>query len=147
LVKHRAPEKELPLIASDMAMVATICDTGDSRLAPLARKFWPGPLTIILPSFDRSKTYAIRVSSDPIAHQIVQAYGSPLVSTSANISGRPPVVDPRRMDESIRDAVAVLIDAGFTPGGAPSTIVSLIERPGKIVRQGAIPATQIVSFI
>jgi L-threonylcarbamoyladenylate synthase len=146
-LKKRPPEKQLPLIASDISMIATVCDTGDSRFAPLARKFWPGPLTIVLTSTDRSRSFAIRVSSHPVARQIVEAFGSPLVSTSANLTGKPAVSNPRLLPDELTADVSILVDAGTCEGGSPSTIVSLIERPGKILREGAIPAAEIVSLL
>jgi L-threonylcarbamoyladenylate synthase len=146
-LKMRPQEKQLPLIASDIPMVSAVCDTGDSRFAALARKFWPGPLTIVLASTDRSTTFAIRVSSHPVARQIVEAFGSPLVSTSANLTGEPAVSAPRSLPAEIAAGVDILVDAGTCEGLAPSTIVSLVERPGKILREGAIPATEIVSLL
>lgn len=146
-LKQRPLEKEPPLIASDVAMVATVCDTADSRFAAFAGRFWPGPLTLVLPSIDRSKSYAIRVSSHPVARQIAQAFGSPLVSTSANRSGEPAVKDSRFLPEPIKQAVAILVEGGVLPGGAPSTIVSLLERPGTVLRQGAISLSEIVSLL
>ncbi|MCI0412500.1 threonylcarbamoyl-AMP synthase [bacterium] len=146
-LKNRPPEKQLALIASDISMVATVCDTGDSRFAALAMRFWPGPLTIALPSTDRSTSFAIRVSSHPVARQIVEAFGSPLVSTSANLTGEPAVSDPQSLSEQITAGVSILVDGGILAGGAPSTIVSLVERPGKILREGAIPAAEIVSLL
>ena len=121
--------------------------TADSRFAAFAGRFWPGPLTLVLPSIDRSKSYAIRVSSHPVARQIAQAFGSPLVSTSANRSGEPAVKDSRFLPEPIKQAVAILVEGGVLPGGAPSTIVSLLERPGTVLRQGAISLSEIVSLL
>jgi L-threonylcarbamoyladenylate synthase len=146
-LKKRPLDKELPLIASDIAMVASLCDVADSRFVTLAKKFWPGPLTLVLPGTDRSKSYAIRVSSHPVARQLAQAFGSPIVATSANRSGEPPVTDSELLPETFKGQVAVIVKGGPSAGGLPSTIVSLLERPGKIVRQGAIPWSEIVSFI
>jgi L-threonylcarbamoyladenylate synthase len=146
-LKNRPPEKELPLIASDMPMVSTICDTGDSRFVVLARKYWPGPLTLVLPSLDGSRTYAVRVSSNSVARQIAEGFGAPIVATSANRSGDPPVQNPRLLPETLSDGLDLLIDSGASPGGEPSTIVSLTAQPGKILREGAIPAYEIVSLL
>ncbi len=117
-LKRRPVEKELPLIASDITMVASVCDTGDSRFVDLAAKFWPGPLTVVLPSIDRSRTFAIRVSSHPVARQIAQAFGSPIVSTSANRGGEPPTFDPKHLPEDIKENITVLVDAGASTGGS-----------------------------
>jgi L-threonylcarbamoyladenylate synthase len=147
LVKQRPLEKEVPMIASDITMVASFCDTSDSRFVTLAGRFWPGPLTMVLPALDRTKTYAIRVSSNAVARQLAQAFGLPVVSTSANLSGEPAVIDPQLLHQSIRQEIAVLVEAGPSPGGLPSTIVSLLETPGKVLREGAIPLSQFVSLL
>lgn len=146
-LKRRSPEKQLPLIASGISMVATVCDTGDSRFTALARKFWPGPLSIVLPSTDRARSFAIRVSSNPVARQIVEGFGSPLVSTSANLTGEPAVSDPGSLPAEIIAGVSIFVDGGACEGGSPSTIVSLVEKPGKILREGAISAAEIVSLL
>jgi L-threonylcarbamoyladenylate synthase len=146
-LKQRAPEKELPLIAADISMVSSVCDTGDPRFVALVKKFWPGPLTLVLPSLDRSQSFAVRVSSHPIAKQIAEAFGSPIVSTSANRSGDPPISDPKMLPQQMTEKIAILVDAGLTEGGSPSTIVSLLERPGRILREGAIPASQLLSLL
>src|SRR5262245_22421024 len=66
-LKNRDSEKELPLIAASTKMVSQICDTFDPRFKILSAKYWPGPLTIVLPSLGRFRSYAIRVSSNPVA--------------------------------------------------------------------------------
>lgn len=146
-LKQRPLEKELPLIAADSTMVSSLCDTTDSRFPVLAKAFWPGPLTLVLPSRDGNGSYAIRVSSHPVARQLAKALGQPLVSTSANRSGEPSLHSPDQLPESMKPLIAVLVDSGPTAGSLPSTIVSLLERPGKILREGAIPAAEIVSLL
>jgi L-threonylcarbamoyladenylate synthase len=145
--KGRSAEKELPLIASDEEMVAKFCDTNDPRLKKLAARFWPGPLTIVLPSKDGVRNYAIRISSHPIARSLAKSFGGPIVSTSANASGSSPVQDPRNLLDSIQKNVGLLLDAGLCPGGFPSTIISLLEKPGRILREGAIHTREIVSLL
>jgi L-threonylcarbamoyladenylate synthase len=145
--KQRAQDKDLPLIASDLQMVATICEVKDQRLPILAKEFWPGPLTIILPSVDAKTSWAVRISSHPVARDIAGSFGAPIVSTSANLSGQPPVADPNMLPEEMRKHVTVLLDGGVCPGGMPSTIISLLENPAKIVREGAIPAEKILSLL
>ena len=145
--KGRSAEKELPLIASDEEMVAKFCDTNDPRLKKLAARFWPGPLTIVLPSKDAAHNYAIRISSNPIACNLAKSFGAPIVSTSANASGSSPVQDPRNLLDSIQKNVSLLLDAGLCPGGFPSTIISLLEKPGRILREGAIHSREILSLL
>src|SRR4029079_5986016 len=115
--KGRSSEKELPLIASDQEIVARLCVTDDPRFEILSNRFWPGPLTIVLPAKDGVNQYAIRVSSHPVARLLAKSFGSPIVSTSANLSGLPPVEDPQRLSESVQKGIAVLLDAGICAGG------------------------------
>ena len=146
-IKGRSGEKELPLIAADEEMVAELCDTNDPRLKKLMDLFWPGPLTIVLPSKGGTRNYAIRISSNPIARGLAKSFGGPIVSTSANASGSSPVQDPRNLLDSIQKGVSLLLDAGLSPGGFPSTIISLLEKPGRILREGAIHTREIVSLL
>jgi L-threonylcarbamoyladenylate synthase len=146
-VKKRSEEKDLPLIACDLQMVSSICDTSDSRLAALAKRFWPGPLTIVLYSSQGTGSFAVRVSSHPIARRLAKSFGLPIVSTSANLSGEPPLQDPRSLANSVEQNVDVLLDDGLCRGKEPSTIVSLLIRPGMILREGAIPAEQVLSLL
>jgi len=142
-IKGRAHEKELPFIVSDTAMIAAFCDVGDPRFHRLSQKFWPGPLTLVLPSRDRKVSYAVRVSSHPIARQISLNFQGPIVSTSANLSGQLPVSEPAELSAGIRSDIAVLIDGGRCAGEKPSTIVSLLQAPAVILREGAVPSQEI----
>jgi L-threonylcarbamoyladenylate synthase len=145
--KGRSADKELPLIASDEEAVGKLCDTNDPRLKKLMDQFWPGPLTIVLPSKDGVCNYAIRISSHPIARELAKSFGGAIVSTSANASGSSPVQDPRNLLDSVQKGVSLLLDAGICPGGYPSTIISLLEKPGRILREGAIHSREILSLL
>jgi L-threonylcarbamoyladenylate synthase len=139
-LKGREVEKDLPLIAGDVEMVAEFCDVRDSRFLLLAERFWPGPLTMVLKAGKGSgASYAVRVSSHPVAVQLSAHYKGPIISTSANLSGEDPVSDPGQLPSQILEGIAVLIDGGQTPGGKPSTIISLIEPETKLLREGTIP--------
>ena len=146
-LKQRGIEKELPMIAGDFAQVALICDTTDPRVRVFADKFWPGPLTLVLPAKTESRSFAIRISSHPVAREIARTFGRPIVSTSANRSGERPISDPQFLTKDFEGAISVLLNAGLTSGEKPSTIVSLLERPGKILREGVVSAAEIVSLL
>jgi L-threonylcarbamoyladenylate synthase len=146
-LKQRDIEKQLPLIAADTEMVSRFCRVDDLRFWSLARRFWPGPLTLVLPSLDHQTSYAVRISSHPVARQISRAFGAPIVSTSANLSGEPPVADPIQLSETLQKEIEILVDAGTCPGGAPSSIVSLLEDPPRVLRQGAIGSDEIFSAL
>lgn len=143
-LKSRAQEKRLPVIAADAAMVALHCDITNPWFQKLADRFWPGPLTLVLPLLDSPNSCAVRVSSHPIARQLSLGLNGFVVSTSANQSGEPALADPQNLPQEFRDRVRILIDAGPCNAGLPSTILSLIEDPPKILREGAISTDEIL---
>ncbi len=142
-LKVREAGKVLPLIAADVPMVKRFCITAHRLFDVLSNRFWPGPLTLVLPDRSSSATIAIRVSSHPVARQISQAFQSPIVSTSANRSGEPAVQDPQNFPQQFRDSVEIMINTGICQGGLPSTILSLTENDPKLLREGAIPFREI----
>jgi len=144
-LKEREAGKELPLIAADVAMVERFCLTRNPFFKILSERFWPGPLTLVLPARDSHTTCAMRVSAHPIARQISHAFQSPIVSTSANRSGEPPVQNPQDFSPEFLEGVEIMIDSGVCPGGLPSTIVSLTGNHPRVLREGAISSTEIDS--
>jgi len=146
-IKGRAAEKELPCIAADLPMIARRCDVSDPRVTALAAKFWPGPLTLVLPMLDGSGSLAVRISSHPLARSISAQMQSPVVSTSANLSGEPAMREPAQLLPSIRSGIDLLIDSGTTPGGKASTILSLLSHPAEVIREGAIAREDLEAFL
>lgn len=142
--KGRSVEKDLPVIASGLEMVRRDFDDRDHRIAKLAERYWPGPLTLVLP-LRNGGNMAVRVSSNPVACELSRRFGKPVVSTSANRSGEPPVSEPQAIPAALVPFISILLDGGRTPGGAPSTIVSLLETPARMIRDGAISATEVMA--
>jgi L-threonylcarbamoyladenylate synthase len=81
----------------------------------------------------------VRVPDHGIARAIAAACGRPITATSANISGGPATADPDAVERTLGDRIDLLIDAGPTPGGPPSTIVDVAGGAPRLVRAGAIP--------
>lgn len=150
-LKGRAREKTLPLIVADWRMVSTYL-----RLQPeeyrLARLFWPGPLSLVVEvddavsplARDSSGRSAVRMTPHPIAGALCRAAGAPLVSSSANKSGEPPVSAPARIDPRLR-AESFFLDALPWPaGGLPSTLIKVRGTRIFVVREGALPSSLFV---
>jgi L-threonylcarbamoyladenylate synthase len=128
----------------------------DEPAAALAQRFWPGPLTIILPKRSKATiadlvtagldTIAVRVPSHPITQALLRAYGKPLAAPSANRSGHVSATDATHVVADLGEAVSVVLDAGPTSIGLESTIVGwdggspVLLRAGGIAR-GAIEET------
>ncbi len=117
----------------------------------LARAFWPGPLTLVLPAGPRARapiatpegTVGVRIPAHPIAAALLARTG-PLATTSANRSGAP---SPRSAEDVERQLgtdpdLAILLDSGPTSHDADSTVLSLVGRP-RILRAGALTAQQL----
>lgn len=155
ILKGRDPGKPLPCIASDMAAVSGAISVWPPEAEALARSFWPGPLTIILPasadlpSIAHAGTgkIALRISSHPVARALAARVGGLLVSTSANPAGGPPCLRVRDIPGALLARVDGVLDAGDLPGGLPSTIVDLTCMPPRLVRTGRVPWESIVESI
>ena len=115
----------------------------------LAKKYWPGPLTIVVPAktkliagsvIDKDKTVAIRVSPHSLARLLSQRLGRPLVATSANLSGHSNIYSAKSLKKSFAGAPAIIyfLSGGTLPRRQPSTIVVL--KNGKLImlRRGAV---------
>jgi L-threonylcarbamoyladenylate synthase len=143
--KGRGAEKASALLVADLAMFATLCAGVPVRARELAATYWPGPLTLALPARSdlpaaivHDGFVAARVSSHPVAHDLVVAAGRPITATSANPARARPA---RTADEVMAHFAGTdfhLLDGGQTPGGPPSTLVRLRGDELEILRQGAI---------
>jgi len=146
LVKRRSLDRGIPLIAADTAQVLRTCNALSRLGARLADRFWPGPLTLLLPApvlvaeavTGGTDRIGIRVPDHPVARLLCSACGRPLTATSANVSGEEATADPDVVARALEGAIDVLLDAGRTPGGEPSTIVDVTSDAPRLVRAGAI---------
>ena len=145
-LKGRRARAALPLVAASSRQVEALCGPLGSAAGRLAAAFWPGPLSLVLDApasvsvavHGGSRTLAIRVPDHPIARTLAEGWGGPLTATSANRTGAPPASDAASLGEIAIDAKVLVIDAGPTPGGAPSTIVDARGPRLTLVREGAI---------
>jgi L-threonylcarbamoyladenylate synthase len=154
-LKGRDAQQPTALLSSDLDMIFECVPELRARAGPIARSLLPGQLTLVLPNparrfrwltGSRPETIGIRVPVlEGSARAIVSRVG-PVAATSANLAGGP---DPRRLDdvpEEIRSGCAVLVDGGELLG-TPSTVVDLTGREPKILREGAVPAADVLDHI
>ena len=152
-LKGRKESSALPLVAASKAQVESWCGLGPAE-RKLADAFWPGPLSLIcdaprsvVPAVHAGRhTVAIRVPAHPVARALAAAFGGPITSTSANRTGHPPA---RLVAElvAIHDDDLLVLDAGDTAGGAPSTIVDARTTPVVLVRDGAIEWNRVLNSL
>lgn len=142
-LKGRGAEKTLSILI-EPAMLSQLVSDVSPAAQQLIDRHWPGPLTLALPAkpglppaLVQDGCVAVRVSPDPTARAVVQAFGAPVTATSANPSGLPPCRTAAEVRAYFRDLL--IIGEGPTPGGAPSTLARVrgdhieVLRPGPIV--------------
>ena len=145
-IKHRATDKALPLVAADGAQVCAALGTWSPLAERLAAVFWPGPLTLVMPApatlgtdvTGGTGTIGVRVPAHDVTRALCAAAGTLLTATSANITGRPATADPNVVAIEMGACLDLLVDAGPSPGGLPSTIVDVTGTEPRLIREGAL---------
>jgi len=139
--KDRPKEKRIPVLLADAANLdASAMVTPAARA--LARRFWPGPLTLVLVA-PRRGTVAFRVPANDVARRLIGLSGGGLPVTSANRSGRPDATTAQEVLEQLDGRIALVLDGGTAAGGVPSTIVDCTTDEIRILREGAVSRGQI----
>jgi L-threonylcarbamoyladenylate synthase len=154
-VKGRTAERALPLIAADTAQVAAHLGPLGELGARLADRVWPGPLTLLVSApaavardvAGGTGRVGVRVPADRVARAICGMAGRPVTATSANLSGERAPSDPNDVERTLGDRIDLLIDAGPTRGGAPSTIIDVTGDTPTLVRAGAIAWEDILQWL
>lgn len=149
-LKGRSPEHPLLLLVPDCAAARQLAPAADERLEDLADIFWPGPLTLVLPTtgdlssalVGPTRGVAVRVPDATVPRQVARALGAPITGTSANLTGARPAIAAAdiQLDTGLLSGV---VDGGPAPGGAASTVVDLTGTLARVIRGGAIPTAAI----
>jgi len=146
VLKGREDLKPFPLILNHPAEAQALAQ----EIPPVARDLmahhWPGPLTLIFKArpglhprlVSTDGGVAMRVSNHPVAGGLAAALGAAITATSANPSGQPPVSRAQDLDPTLVAGLDYILDGDPTPGGPPSTVLDVRERPWRVVRQGAV---------
>src|ERR1700716_647363 len=150
-LKGRPLRQPLVLMIADPE-VAQRWSEVDERARAYMLRWWPGPLTLVLPArpglrpplvAGRPRTIGIRVPHHPAALALLEKAGEGLATTSANRSGQPPAASA--LDAAWVTGVAAVLDAGRSPGGIPSTVLDLSAPEPRLLREGAIAAGELLS--
>ena len=150
-IKGRDAAKTIALIAHDEASAFAIASEVPELARRLARAFWPGPLTIVMPARDGIPPalvgpgggIGVRVSSHPVACALAHGLGRPITATSANLSGAAPARTTAEARATLSDQIDVFVEGGTLAGGMPSTVIECDRDGWKLIREGAISADQI----
>ncbi len=152
--KGRSAERAVPLLISDIVMAEEYAKELSPRFYLLARRFWPGPLTIIVPGTPKvplkvtggSGRLAIRQSTSKVANALMERLNQPLVSTSANISGHPTCASGIEVFGVMDGRVDLILDGGQTTGSG-STTVDITEPYWRVIKEGAVPEREIAEVL
>jgi L-threonylcarbamoyladenylate synthase len=145
-VKRRQADKPLLLLIENISQLQTIAENIPPEFEPLIEKYWPGPLTLVFLArkevyhqlTGNSGTIGVRVSSHPIAIELVRRLGKPITATSANISGHRPASTAEEVLAIFGNSLSYIIDGGPTAGGLCSTVLGILEGKCTVLRQGQI---------
>jgi L-threonylcarbamoyladenylate synthase len=154
-LKQRAPGKPVLLLVDGQAMLKQLVREVPDPARRLMEKFWPGPLTIILPSLSHlprlltaaTGTIGVRQPRHELICRLITALGCPITGTSANRSGRPPLTRAAEVVRELGEGVDLILEAGDCPGGLPSTIIDVSSFPPRLVRAGAIPKMELAEIV
>ncbi|MFH1131012.1 MAG: L-threonylcarbamoyladenylate synthase [Pseudomonadota bacterium] len=140
-IKGRFPTQNIPVLVADRAMLEQVASHISGEAAVLMDKYWPGPLTLVLPAVkglpkalvNSKGGVGVRVSSDPVATELVRLVGRPITATSANLSSEPAA---KTASEAKLPGVALVLDDGERAKDV-STVVDCMGDL-RVLRQGAI---------
>lgn len=150
-IKGRPASMALPLVAANVEQVERILGLLDARSARAAARFWPGPLSLVLPAVPavatRDATVAVRVPGHDFVRHLCDRADALLTATSANRTGQPPTQTADDVVASLGSLVDLVIDGGRTPGGKPSTIADLRMGEPRLIRDGAVAWSEVLAAI
>lgn len=150
-LKGRDPANPIPVLVADRGMLDVLV----AEILPLAERlideFWPGPLTLVLPArgniprplLNSSGGIGVRVSSQPIATELVRRLGRPLTATSANPSGKPPARTVEEAKSYFAAEIDIFIDGGTLVSKTGSTVAAISSDRVKIIREGEIVRSEL----
>ena len=154
-VKGRPENRALPILVSSIEQAAILTRDLPLNFLTLAKKFWPGALTIVVEASQRlplkvtanKGRVALRWPNSRVACAIIEQVGSPITGTSANISGFPSCSNAQELVKQLGERLPLILDSGDTGATASSTIVNVEGDEWRIVRDGQVPEEEIAKAL
>ena len=153
VAKDRPVEKAIPILIGDPEDLGRVTADIPPVAARLAARFWPGPLTLVVPKHpalpevvSATATVGVRVPDHPVARALLQAAG-PMAVTSANISGEASPKTVEEVSRQLSGRIPLILDGGETPGGIPSTVINCLGTEPVILREGPVTEEDVQFFL
>jgi L-threonylcarbamoyladenylate synthase len=154
-LKGRETNAPFPVLVADTAMLDRLVEKIPPFARDLMQRFWPGPLTLILPAranipkplLNASRGIGVRISSQKIATRLVQALGRPLTATSANPSGKEPARTVLEARNYFGDQVSIFLDGGTLRSKTGSTVAEVQDERLHVVREGDVSVAALEEVI
>ncbi len=156
-IKSRSRHKALSLLIEDVEQAEQLARPLPDSFYELARKFWPGPLTIIVQASSRlplkvtanTGNVALRVPAAAIPIAVLQAAKVPITATSANLSGAAECTSAEQLRDQLGERLEFIVNGGPSPRQVPSTIVDLSDESGgwRVIREGAVSSDEITKLL
>ncbi|HKS97495.1 MAG TPA: L-threonylcarbamoyladenylate synthase [Terriglobia bacterium] len=154
-IKGRTSDRPLPLLVASLDQASDLTTNPPALFFKLAEKFWPGPLTIVVPA---SRQIPLKVTGNtgkvglrwpraPLAVALIAAAARPITGTSANLSEHPACATAEEVDRQIGDVLPLILDGGGARGELASTVVELEGERARILRQGPVTEDQLKEFL
>ena len=152
-LKHRPRNNPILVLIKTVDQLSDLVSVVPPQAQTLMDRFWPGGLTLVFDAAAHlcpeltagSGKIGIRLPGHPVAQALVNSVDFPVTGTSANLSGRPGCTRINSLDPTIIQHADLILDAGPVNGGTGSTVVDVTCNPPKILRQGAVPARDILA--
>ena len=155
VAKGRADGRPVPVLIPDLGHVLRVAASIPGGAEELALKYWPGPLTLVLPKrsdvpIEESggkDSVGVRVPDHALALRLLHEFGGAITGTSANRAGEPPMKSSDEVKRILGGRVDVYIDFKCGPHNAPSTVVDFTKSPPQLIREGAVSLNELERVI
>ncbi len=144
-MKGRNRQKALAILCHNTDMLSHLVIRFPEKVEELMEEFWPGSLTIIFPKpvgalagVSATRSIGVRIPDNTTTLALISMVARPLATTSANLAGEPPATTAEGVVEAFGDEIDCILDGGPTPGPVASTVLSVVEAPYRILREGTI---------
>ncbi|MFN4218128.1 MAG: L-threonylcarbamoyladenylate synthase [Candidatus Bipolaricaulia bacterium] len=146
IAKDRPPDDPVIVHIAHVHQLALLARHIPQKVWDLTGRFWPGPLTLVLPKTERVPavttgglgTIAVRAPAHPVAKRLIELSGCPIAAPSANRFGRPSPTTAQHVLEDLDGRIDLILDGGPTPIGVESTVLDLTQDPPMILRPGGV---------